>query len=147
MSLKFFFNRKGNVVLGMTLLGWSLTLRNLFHLKNNWETRGYFTNYFFLFTVFLAFLITVIRFFPWYAKEDRGAGIEDHFEKTFVPVVYLLVIIELIFNLWMNCWPLLLFAAVFFTLILYVNAILITFYFKDTDPIRTSFFARNLYLK
>lgn len=143
MSLKFFFNRKGRVVLGMTLLGWVLTLWNLFYSKT---VHGPFTRTIFYLYVGLALLVTLIRFIPWYAKKDRGAGIEEHFEKTLVPVAYILVLIGLIYPLWANSWPIILFMSLFFGLIVYASSILIFFHFQDKDPIAPSFFSRNLYL-
>lgn len=148
MSLKFFFNRKGPVVLGLTFIGWSLYLWRLWQMKlgQNWETDDKLTVIMFLIHILLAGLITTIRFIPWYFKDNRGAGIEEHFEKTMVPVTYILILTSVIFTFWTHCWPYLLFTHFIFLLILSANVILLILHFRDHDPLPPSYFARNLYL-
>lgn len=150
MSLKFFFNRKGKMVMSITALacmgyGW-----HLWQLVNDlragsWGTHGQLTSISFLIHVFLALLITGIRFFPWYTKEHRGAGIEEHFEKTLVPVAYIMLITAILYYLWDKAWPFLLVTHFFFSIILLANFVLIYLHFKDKDTTPPSYFARNLY--
>ena len=145
MSLKFFFNRKGIVVVSLTVIGW---IGNFFHFLGifwQWHDRGAITGFFFLFYLFLAFLITVFRFKPWYKKEDRGAGIEEHLEKTLVPTSYMMVLTNVIYHYWQASWPLLFFMSLLFMVILSVNFILLYFHNRDTDPTPPSYFARSLY--
>lgn len=146
MSLKFFFNRKGIVVIGLTILGWIGNGLHLLALPWQWSYRGGFTVSCFLLYLFLSLLITVIRFKPWYKKEDRGAGIEEHFEKVLVPLSYIMVLTNLIYHYWQASWPFLLFVSFLFTVILSVNFILLYFHTKDHDSTPPSYFARNLYL-
>lgn len=145
MSLKFFFNRKGKVVTTLFILGWGLTLVNLYHLPASFTQRGALTGGAFLLVTFLALLITLCRFMPWYRPEDRGAGIEEHFEKTFVPTGYILVVTNLIYIFWKSPWLFLIFVFLLFSVIQSVNFILIYFHFKDHDPTPPSYFARSLY--
>ena len=145
MSLKLFFNRKGKIVLSLTVIGWTGNFLHLIALPWQWNDRGTLTDLFFLLYLFLAFLITAIRFKPWYQKEDRGAGIEEHFEKTLVPIAYILVFTNLIYHYWQASWPFLLFISLIFLIILSVNAILLYFHNRDKDQTPPSYFARNLY--
>ncbi len=90
----------------------------------------------------LASSLTAQRFIPWYAAEDRGQGIEEHFQKNLVPVAYLLVIINGLMFVWSKPWPLLILATLFFLAMQIVNFILIYFHKKDTDLTPPSYFSR-----
>jgi len=150
MSLKLFFNRKGKVVVSLTITAWLGYALQIWMLRpvlsGNWEPHGRFTTIAFLIHLGLAALLTLIRFWPWYKASDRGAGIEEHFEKTMVPVAYILVVTNVLFLIWNNCWPFLLFTHLVFTVILVVNMILLRFHFMDKDTIPPSYFQRNLHL-
>ncbi len=135
MSLKFFFNRKGPLVLTLLAMGW---LATVYHLL--FSTRSFF----FIVFCLLGFVITLIRFYPWYKPEDRGSGIEEHFEKTMVPASYIIVVTNIVYHFWPS-WPFLLFSIVLLAVIQSVNFILLYFHFRDKDPTPPSYFTRNLY--
>lgn len=145
MSLKFFFNRKGAVVTGLTVLGWLLMILNLYRLSSEGADRGVVTGVFFVLFIILCLFITITRFLPWYPKAFRGCGIEEHFEKTMVPTSYIMVTTAVVYLLWKNCWPFLLFVSLLLTVIISVNFILLYFHFRDHDPLPPSFFAQNLH--
>lgn len=145
MSLKFFFNRKGFVVLGLNVGGWLLVCYHLYHLQDEWIIRGPLTSILYIVFVFLCLLINFFRFKPWYSKKDRGYGIEEHFEKTLVPTAYILVCFNLLYFVWDKAWPILLFAVLLFIIILHVNFILIYFHYKDRDSTPPSYFVRSLH--
>ena len=147
MSLKFFFNRKGPVVLSLLFIGWVANIWHLIRLSQEWSVRGTVTGVSFLIYLFLASCLTFIRFYPWYKKSDRGAGIEEHFAKTLVPIAYLLPLTAILYTFWLSCSPVLLFSSVVFTVILSVNLLLLRFHFQDTDPLTPGYFSRNLYLQ
>lgn len=143
MSLKFFFNRKGAVVISLGILGW---ISGLYHLYTYLFHQTHNQILFFIWFG-AATLILVIRFYPWYPKKDRGHGIELHFEKTLVPVTYMMVLTNILLCFNILVVPFLVFGIFLCFLILGVNAILLTFYFKDQDSIPPSYFVRNLHLK
>lgn len=145
MSLKFFFNRKGPVVLSLTVIGWALALLNLYKLPGQWEVRGQATGIIYIAFLFLCGLITVIRFIPWYHRKDRGAGIEEHFEKTLVPTSYIMVVANSLYFFWMKAWPFLVFIFPLLLLIMIVNGILLYFHKRDKNTTPPSYFARSLY--
>lgn len=147
VSLKFFFNRHSGVVIILNVIGWVLNLWHLYHLSAQWGERGLFTGVTFLIYIFLCFLITLIRFIPWYPREHKGYGIELHFEKTLVPAGYTMVVTNIIYFLWRSCWPFLLFSILLFLIIQSVNCILIYFHTKDKDPTPPSYSVRSLYKK
>ncbi|MBX7147888.1 hypothetical protein K1X76_02280 [bacterium] len=147
MSLKFFFNRHGNIVRILSALGVFLFAYNLYHLKNEWAARGHLTVISYLVMLVLAIGIYFCNYFPWYSKSDRGWGIEEHFEKTIVPTGYILVLTNLAYCVWLNPWPLLWAVIFMFALILSVNFILIYFHFKDKSSDPPSLFVRNFHLK
>lgn len=147
MSLKFFFNRHGSVVITLNVIGWVLNLWHLYCLSAQWSERGLFTGVTFLIYIFFCFLITLARLIPWYPREHKGYGIELHFEKTLVPVGYIMVLTNVIYFFWNSCWPFLLFIIFLLTVIQSVNFILIYFHFKDKDPTPPSYFVRSLYKK
>lgn len=144
MSLKFFFNRNGRVVWLLTFLGWGLSLWNGLQLKFQWELRGEATDFSFLFFVFFYLLILGFRFIPWYKKEDRGYGIEEHFFKSMVPAAYILVVTNGVYIFWAQSWPFLLFSVFLLSILLLVNFILIYFHFRDHDLTPPAYFARSL---
>ncbi len=146
MSLKFFFNRKGSVVLSLTILGWILNLWALICLPGEMILRGKLTTCLFILYLCLCFLVTFIRFYPWYPTKDRGAALEEHFEKTLVPTAYIMVVVHLFWFLTLKPWPFLIFVCLLFLPILAVNAILLTFHFQDQDPTPPAYFSRSLYL-
>ena len=92
-----------------------------------------------LYTVFAvqAFLLTAVRFIPWYAREDRGFGIEEHFQKIVVVVGYLLVLTP-------DSWPFLIFPNLFFLVLNAIAAVLIFFHFQDKDKTPPAFLSRSL---
>lgn len=145
MSLKFFFNRKGGVVTSLTIIGWLAASWHLYHLPAEWASRGALTGTLYLAFLSLCFFITLTRLIPWYASKDRGAGIEEHFEKTLVPTSYIMVITNLLYFLWKSCWPFLLFTLPLLLLIIGVNLILLYFHSRDKDPTPPSYFARSIY--
>lgn len=147
MSLKFFFNRKGAVVLSLTAIGWLLMLWNLSRLPAEGAGRGLLTVSTLLVFAAFSLFITVTRFVPWYAKQFRGFGIEEHFEKTLVPTSYIMVVSGIIYRLWETCWPLLLTVNLLLVVIISVNFILLYFHFRDHDPLPPSYFAQNLHAK
>src|SRR3989338_2805302 len=143
MSLKFFFNRKGAVVLSLTILGWLLTIWNLYRLPSEGAERGVVTGITFVIFCVFCFFITITRFFPWYSRAFRGLGIEEHFEKTLVPTSYIMVITAIVYLLWERCWPFLVFVNLLFIVIILVNFTLLYFHFRDHDPLPPSYFAQN----
>lgn len=138
MSLKFFFNRRGAVVWGLLVSGWVFLILNLLKI----ETQSPTSHFFLWLLVGQAFLITSTRFFPWYAKADRGYGIEEHFEKTMVPLAYILSLGGIVFWAVPN-WGILVFSNVLLIPIWVVNFILIHFHYRDHDQTPPSFFVRQ----
>lgn len=141
-SLKFFFNRQGIVVRRVLLLGWILTVFEIFRLvqgravssKGSLIAYGVF--------IALALAITLTRLIPWYVAADRGHGIEEHFQKTLVPVAYLLVIVNAFMIAGITPWPLLILGGLFFIAVQSVNGILIYLHKRDKDTTPPSFFSR-----
>lgn len=131
----------------LALAGWIETITHLIQLKSQWISRGSLTGYLFIFFSFLAFVITLLRFIPWNGPNNRGYGIEEHFEKTIVPSSYILVITNTLHFLWIKGWPILLVASLMLIVIQGVNIILLYFHFKDYDLTPPSYFSRNLHLK
>lgn len=144
MSLKFFFNRKGGVVLGLNAVGWALNIWSLCRLPQEWSVRGGYTGISFLVYLFLCLLITMIRFIPWYGSDHRGHGIELHFEKTLVPLGYLMLATNAVYLSIKVSWPLITFFILLLLSIQAVNGILIYFHFRDKDPEPPSFLTRSL---
>lgn len=133
------------MVIGLTIIGWALAVWNLYRLPNEWTHRGVATGILFIIYIILCALITLTRFFPWYKPQDRGAGIEEHFEKTLVPTSYIMVVINAVFIFWKNAWPLVLAGMPLLLVIISVNFILIYFHRRDKNPTPPSYFARSLY--
>lgn len=119
----------------LMLTGWAA---NFYHLL------FFPTSFFFTLYVLLCLVITLIRFFPWNKQKDRGAGIEEHFEKTMVPASYIMVVTNGVYH-FSPSWPFVLFVCLLLMIIQSVNFILLTFHFRDKDPTPPSYFARNLY--
>ncbi len=142
MSLKFFFDGRGFVVRGLNALGWLLTIYNVWtvvHFPRGLVTQGSFYSF-----VSLAFLVALINFYPWYGHKDRGHGIENHFSKTLIPLGYILVVANLVFFLWNQAWPFLIFCSLLLVVILAVNIILIIYHFQDKDLTPPSYFIRRM---
>lgn len=92
MSLKFFFDRNGRVVLFLLVLGWVSNLAHLYFLIQHWQERPRFTAILFLIYMMGALGVSLFHFIPWYRASDRGFGIEEHFAKCAVPLAYTMVI-------------------------------------------------------
>lgn len=120
----------------LIVTGWGANVYHLFVFPKS---------FFFILFCLLCLVITFIRFYPWYKQQDRGAGIEEHFEKTMVPTSYIMVVTNIIYHFWSSGWPFLLFASLLLLIIQSVNFILLTFHFRDKDPTPPSYFTRNLY--
>lgn len=143
MSLKFFFNRSGWVVLGLTGLGWALGVCQVARLLVNdviWPQKTAI-----IYGLFMAqcLLITVIRFWPWYPRADRGHGIEEHFQKNLVPVAYLMVLVNMVPFVWQDPSPLFILLALCLLPFHYVNFILIYFHLIDKTPEPPAFLSRT----
>ena len=114
MSLKFFFNRKGFVVIFLSILGWLSSFYHLYgYLFDQTQNRILFLIWF-----GAATLILGICFYPWYPKKDRGHGIELHFEKTVVPVAYIMVFTNILLFFNVLVMPFLVLGLLIFFLIL-----------------------------
>lgn len=131
------------MVRSLFTLGWLFTAYHLYRLSGEWASRGALTGISFL--VFCAFSLvaTAVRLIPWYKKQDRGHGIEEHFAKTWVPVAYLLPITNLVYFFVEKSWPFLLLVSFMLLTIQTVNCILIYFHRRDPDLTAPSFFSRQ----
>lgn len=143
ISLKLLFNRNGRVVNWLLFFGWGLHLWQVLKLPMQWDMRGFLTSCLYLLFVILGLSLVVVRFIPWYAKDSRGLGIEEHFEKTMVPVAYLLWISFLLNSLFASPWFFYALVDVFFLVVQIVNAILLYYHFIDTDQSPPSFFTSH----
>lgn len=138
--LELFFNRKGRFLNGVLLVACVLNVLQVLKLPVQWSERGFLVSVSYLFFIILAFSITIIRFFPWYTKESRGSGIEEHFEKVLVPVAYILLIGFVMMFFFKSPWLYFVLMDIFFIAVLSVNATLIYYHFIDMDPTPPSFF-------
>jgi hypothetical protein len=94
----------------------------------------------------LACLILVIAMIPWYGLKYVGLGIEDHFDKMLIPTTYLLLISNLFYLLKLQISVFNLFTCLVLLVILAINAILLTYHFRDPDKTPPSYFGADLYL-
>lgn len=145
MSLRFFFNRRGVVVLSLIWIGWLSTATHLYRLYFEPNQRGPVTTG--LYTFFAVFLLfrSFFRFYPWYDKEHRGHGIEEQFEKAMVPTAYITVATNLVFWLWDRSWPFLLFSSILLMIVVFVDFIMLYFHLKDPEKQPPGYFSRVLY--
>ncbi|MDO8520113.1 MAG: hypothetical protein Q7T11_08135 [Deltaproteobacteria bacterium] len=97
----------------------------------------------FALTLIQAFLLTLVRFLPWYSREDRGWGIEEHFQKIVVIVGYLLTLNAALAWVWPGFWPFLLLTNLVFLFLNAVNTVLLTFHFRDKDNTPPAFLSRS----
>lgn len=100
----------------------------------------------FLILGILASLIAFCALFPWYKRAYRGLGIEEHFRKIFTYSLYPFLIANLVFTLKGPGLVLNLILSGLMTFVLVINAILLSYHFRDPDKTPPAYFAANLYL-
>ncbi len=144
MDLKFFFNRKGVFVRSIIVVGWLGTLVQMWQIYSEGRLVSMTTRVIYDLYVLLCFLLTLPRLVPWYQKADRGHGIEEHFERTLVPLGYMMAVTVVVFFFWSTPWAYLLFVIPIISAILMVHGILIYFHLKDGTTTRPSFLVRSL---
>lgn len=145
MSLRFFFNRRGGIVLSLVWIGWVSTAAHLSPLYFAPHERGAVTKGLYTFFAILLFIRSFFRFFPWYDREHRGHGIEEQFEKAMVPTAYVTVVTNLVFWLWDRAWPFLVFTSLLMMIVVFVDFIMLYFHLKDHEKQPPGYFARVLY--
>lgn len=134
MGLNFFFNRKAVFPKILLILGWGWSI--LMISKNS-------PSVLYLFFLAQAFLLTIVRFIPFYAKADRGWGIEEHFRKIIVIVGYVLLLTDAVLWAWPKAWLFLILPNVAFLFLNTVAALLIFFHFQDEDKTPPAFLSRS----
>lgn len=145
--LDFFFNRKSPWIKLLNLIGLSFSLYFLIELKAEYEVRGLFTVIGYDAFVLLSWVLLIFTLIPFYKKEDRGFGIEEHFQKTLVPVAYMINLIHLSLLFMTRPWFLILFCALFLLVVVGVNIILTSLHLMNDDTYAPAYFSRSLYLK
>lgn len=95
----------------------------------------------------LGVLLYVFAIIPWYGREYKGLGIEEHFVNILVPTTYLLLFHNtLVFSGWPSATLCIALSCLFLGL-LATNSILLFYHLKDGDKTPPAYFAANLYLK
>lgn len=95
----------------------------------------------------LGVFIYVFAIIPWYGREYKGLGIEEHYVKILVPTTYLLLFHNaLVFSGWPSATLCIALSCLFLGL-LTTNSILLFYHLKDGDKTPPAYFAANLYLK
>jgi len=145
MPFHFLFNRKSPLITGLLWMGW---VGHVFFFARILD-RGSFSSknliFFYSLYISIAAAITIFRLIRWYKPADRGFGLEEHFQKSMIPVCYIMLVNNIL--LWVGVKSIFLFIVSGFLLLpmLVVNFILIYFYRKDSDSTPPGYFARSLY--
>lgn len=149
--LKLFFNRSSYAVRLMEVIGVTFSI---LYLKEHFYPLT-ITSLLFLFLIITYLFIRICDWIPWYAlrnikgKRSRDVGIRVHFEKSLVPTSYILAITSLVCFLGIPIlsFTLLVISVLMMMVIAPVNAILVHFHSKDTDPLPINHFSANDYLQ
>lgn len=142
--LKFFFYRSSKLVYLMNLLTF-LEISWIVYARAH-PNRAITLGIGCLFLMCAWLLINLMNWIPWYPKYPGKLGIRLHFQKSVVPMAYLLPV-AFLFKIWdLSEWYLLPFVIMMLP-ILYVNAILLYFHFKDPSDMIPGYFSHNFYLQ
>lgn len=93
----------------------------------------------------LLYLFTLFcRVYPWYTREHRGHGIDDHFAKIYVAGVYVYSLSSLAF--FGSAWTLVLALGILFILYpVMTNIIVLVCHLKDSSTTPPGYHSRGLY--
>lgn len=128
----------------LTGLAWLLWLVNLLDVvmlgRYEWNTQVFFV------FGFLAVILEMMALIPWYRGGHRGSGIEEHFEHTAVPMIYLFLTGNVLRVIDLPVIGFEVTAAGFFLLFLAFNLVLLVYHFRDEDTTPPAWFSKNLFL-
>lgn len=134
--LKLFFDRNSKIAASVEILGVLFTIAWAFRHPPKILFGVYVTEY-----LALRFYAT----FRWHPNAKRHEGLELHFKKILIAVVYLLAISSGI-GFWKGYTFMVWFSLPVFTFILYVNTTLITLHFKDKNKTPINYFSHAKFL-
>ena len=141
--LKRFFYRTSPFVYGMNVLSFGFILVFLYQaygtesgLHLGWAT---------YFLIFCWVYFNALNWIPWYPGTKGKLGIRLHFQKTVVPMVYILPVAFVLKLFGVGEVYLAIFGALFLPMF-YVSFILLYFHFRDTSDLMPGYFTHNFYL-
>jgi len=95
----------------------------------------------------LALTLTLFAFIPWYGRNYKGLGIEDHFEKILAVMTYLMIFDSALILMGLQSFVVEILLNIIFIIFLFVNITLLRYHLNDSDTTPPAYFAANLYLK